>query len=187
VETGTHLLKLVASGVFDRHPKLKVIVGHMGELIPFCATRLNLALTMGEWLLAAQESKEAASAQPLMQKIFNYYLYENINVTTSGVFDVPVFECAKAVLGIDNLLFSVDDPFQDNFAGVKFLKVCHLSDKDRGKLAYSNAERLLKLPADGSLVRVGMNRRSSTSSSWHRFTARLKAKMGQALIAKLVK
>src|SRR5208282_2415585 len=48
VETGTHLLKLVASGVFDRHPKLKVIVGHMGELIPFCATRLNLALTMGE-------------------------------------------------------------------------------------------------------------------------------------------
>ncbi len=189
VETGTHLLKLAASGVFDRHPKLKIIVGHMGELIPFCVTRLNVALTMGEWLLAAQGSKaDSASPQPLMRKSFNYYLHENIYVTTSGVFDVPVFECAKAVLGIDNLLFSVDDPFQDNFAGVEFLRACRLSEEERDKLAYSNAERLLKLPAaDGGPARARTDRRGSPGSSWRGFTARLRAKMGRYLIAKLVK
>jgi 2,3-dihydroxybenzoate decarboxylase len=188
VETGTHLLKLVAAGVFDRHPKLKIIVGHMGELIPFCATRLNLALTMGEWLLAAQESKVGDESPTSMKNTLNYYLHENIYFTTSGVFDVPVFECAKAVMGIDRVLFSVDDPFQDNFAGMEFLRACSLSDEDRGKLAHSNAERLLKLPAgDGSPAHAAGNRGNSACASWHRFTARLKSKAGRAIVANLVK
>ncbi|HUZ17646.1 MAG TPA: amidohydrolase family protein, partial [Spirochaetia bacterium] len=115
VETGTHLLKLITGGVFDRYPKLKVIVGHMGELLPFCFTRVNTALTMGEWLLSAQDAKEKIPGQRArMEKSFSYYMSRNVYVTTSGVFDLPPFECALNYLGIDNILFSVDDPFQDN-------------------------------------------------------------------------
>ncbi len=64
VETGTHLLRMMAGGVFDRFPNLKIIVGHMGELLPYCLTRLNAALTMGEDLLAVQE-KKAPDRSPL--------------------------------------------------------------------------------------------------------------------------
>jgi 2,3-dihydroxybenzoate decarboxylase len=189
VETGTHLLKMVASGVFDRHPRLRIIVGHMGELIPFCATRLNVALTMGEWLLAAQEENENPHhPRRGMQKNFNYYLRENIFVTTSGVFDLPVFECARAVIGIDNLLFSVDDPFQDNFAGIEFLKACRLSEEDREKLSHGNAERLLKLPeADGAFASLGKSRRKRSGSPWYALKARAKSKLGRALVARMLK
>ena len=62
VETGTHLLRLISRGVFDRFPNLKIIVGHMGELIPFGLKRINTALTMGNRLLASQ-SKAAAAEQ----------------------------------------------------------------------------------------------------------------------------
>jgi predicted TIM-barrel fold metal-dependent hydrolase len=189
VETGTHLLKLAASGVFDRHPRLKILVGHMGELLPFCATRLNVALTMGEWLLAAQEEKgKLPSPKRSMEKPFSYYLRENIYVTTSGVFDLPVFECARAVLGIDNMLFSVDDPFQDNFAGIEFLRACRLSSQDREKFSHGNAERLLKLPtADGTRAPATGKGRIRAGASLYSLKARIKSKLGRALIARLVK
>ena len=62
VETGTHLLRLMCAGVFDRHPTLKIIVGHMGELLPYCFTRLNVGLTMAGWL-SATESEQPTDAQ----------------------------------------------------------------------------------------------------------------------------
>ena len=111
VETGTHLLRLMSGGVFDRYPHLKIIVGHMGELIPFNLKRINTALTLGNWLLASQ-SKDAKSAErKAMQKSVFYYMRENVFITTSGVFDQVALSCAIAELGIDNVLFSVDDPF----------------------------------------------------------------------------
>jgi len=64
VETGTHLLRLISTGVFDRYPRLKIIVGHMGELVPFALKGINTALTMGNWLLASQSK----GAQPLTGK-----------------------------------------------------------------------------------------------------------------------
>ena len=63
VETGTHLLRLMAGGVFDRYPRLKIIVGHMGELIPFALPRINTALTLGNWLLAAQSKDSRPQAK----------------------------------------------------------------------------------------------------------------------------
>ncbi|MGB8833260.1 MAG: amidohydrolase family protein, partial [Candidatus Sulfotelmatobacter sp.] len=77
VETGTHLLRLISRGVFDRFPNLKIIVGHMGELIPFGLKRINTALTMGNWLLASQ-SKAAAAEQGGMQKSVFYYMRANV-------------------------------------------------------------------------------------------------------------
>ena len=138
VETGTHLLRLICSGAFDRHPNLKVIVGHMGELLPFCFTRLNIGLTMAARLLGD------TTGIPMHKSVADY-LNENVFITSSGVFDVPVFDCARAMLGMDNLMFSVDYPFQDNFAAMEFLNRCDLSPADRERFSHGTAEKLLKL------------------------------------------
>lgn len=146
VETGTHLLKIIVGGIFDRYPKLKIIVGHMGELIPYCLTRLNLALTFGARMVAVEEAKAKNPApHKLLQKDVHSYMRQNVFVTSSGVFDQPVFNCAVGMLGIDNLMFSVDDPFQDNLAAVEFLRSINLSREDREKFAHGNAEHLLNL------------------------------------------
>jgi predicted TIM-barrel fold metal-dependent hydrolase len=189
VETATHLLRMIVGGVFDRHPHLRIIIGHMGELIPFCYSRLNLALSMGEWLLAAQEAKTTGS-HPIarMEKSFNYYMKENVYVTTSGVFDQPVFECALAYLGINNLLFSADDPFRDNFEAVDFLSTTRLTKEDKEKLAHGNAERLLKLtPAMETRVDWAPSRAEKLKSSVYAFRAKAKSMMGRTLLSFLVK
>lgn len=174
VETGSHLLRLICAGVFDRHPGLTVIVGHMGELLPFCLTRLNVGLTMAGWLSATE------SERPRMRNNVGYYLRNNVFVTSSGVFDVPVFDCARAMLGLDNLMFSVDYPFQDNFAAMEFLERCDLSADDKHRFAHRTAERLLKLDVDTR------PRRRTVRGSWYRFSARTKSKVGRALISALV-
>ena len=84
METGTHLLRLICAGVFDWHPNLKIIVGHMGELLPYCFSRLNVGLTMAGWLLAPELDNR------VMRNNLGYYLRKNVFVTSSGVFlDFP--------------------------------------------------------------------------------------------------
>jgi 2,3-dihydroxybenzoate decarboxylase len=178
VETGTHLLRLISAGVFDRFPNLKVIIGHMGELIPFSLKRINTALTMGNWLLASQS--KGADAGAVMQKSVYYYMRANVYITTSGVFDQAALQCAISELGIDNIMFSVDDPFGDNFEAVDFLQNADLSSDDREKLAHANAERILKLSA-------GSKSLNNPTFSLFSFKAKVKAKIARALLSFLVK
>jgi predicted TIM-barrel fold metal-dependent hydrolase len=176
VETGTHLLRLICAGVFDRHPNLKIIVGHMGELLPFCFTRLNVGLTMARWMLPAE-----ANETPMRNSV-GYYLRHNVFITSSGVFDVPVFNCARAMLGPENLMFSVDYPFQDNFAAMEFLRRCELSSEDKELFAHGTAERLLKLDNRPSEAGAG-----GLGDGWHQLRGRLKSKLGRTLLAALVR
>lgn len=185
VETGTHLLRIMCAGVFDRHPKLKIILGHMGELIPYCLTRVNLALTFGNWLMAAQEQRDGKRPVGRMQKSVREYMRENVFVTSSGVFDQPALNCAVAMLGIENLLFSVDDPFQDNFEATSFLQAASLSSEDKDKFAHRNAERLLKLPPASGSARASSLARGG--SSWRAFKARSRSRLGRALISFLIR
>jgi predicted TIM-barrel fold metal-dependent hydrolase len=184
VETGTHLLRMICGGVFDRYPRLKIIVGHMGELIPYCLTRLNMALTLGSWMVDAQAAKTKKPADhPSMQKSFLYYMHKNVYVTSSGVFDQPVFDCAVSMLGIDNLLFSVDEPLRDNFEAMDFLKLTKLSQRDKEKFSHLNAEHLLRLPSGTGAVLASV----SGKSSFYAFKARTKSKIGRALISLLTR
>lgn len=178
VETGTHVLRLICAGVFDRHPNLKIIVGHLGELLPYCFTRLNVGLTMAGWLLG----RESTSHRP--RNSVGYYLRRNVFITSSGVFDVPVFDCAKAMLGLDNLMFSVDYPFQDNFAAMEFLQRCSLSPQDKERFAHRTAETLLGLddrPSDAGAARA------AARDAWYRLRSRAASKIGRTLISALVK
>jgi predicted TIM-barrel fold metal-dependent hydrolase len=184
VETGTHLLRLIYAGVFDRHPDLKIIIGHMGELLPYCYTRINQGLTMAGWLLAAQSKNRQSTPATSMRNTVDYYMKKNVFITSSGVFDVPVFDCARAMLGLDNLMFSVDYPFQDNFAAMEFLEQCDLSPEDKERFAHRTAETLLRLDnqpggIDATSTAVG--------DAWYRLRSRAKSKIGRALISALVK
>ncbi|HEY5369443.1 MAG TPA: amidohydrolase family protein [Hanamia sp.] len=188
VETGTHLLRLMSGGVFDRYPRLKIIVGHMGELIPYNLQRINKALTLGNWLLASESKNQESKQKTEMQKSVYYYMRQNVFITTSGVTDHAAFDCALKELGIDNILFSVDDPFGDNFEAMEFLNTLQLSKEDKEKLSHGNAERLLKLTNENNHSRnSNQSFLTQFQSSVFSFNAKVKSKMGRALLSFLVK
>jgi predicted TIM-barrel fold metal-dependent hydrolase len=129
-ETGLHSLRLIVSGLFDRFPQLQVIIGHMGEGVPYALARSNQLLT--------------GVARHLKLPVAEYF-HRNFHVTTSGYFTLPPFQCAYEVVGIDRLMYSVDYPFSANTQGRDFLNSLKLSDDDTSKLTHRNAEALLKL------------------------------------------
>jgi predicted TIM-barrel fold metal-dependent hydrolase len=129
-EAGLHALRLVVSGVFDRHPGLRVIIGHCGEMIPFMLDRIDDMMPPAVSGLAAPVSE---------------YVRRHLWVTTSGMFSLPPTLCALSVFGVDRVLFSVDYPFSSNGAGRAFLDALPLAPDDKAKVAGANAARLLKL------------------------------------------
>jgi len=129
-EAGLHALRLVAGGVFDRHPRLRVIVGHCGEMLPFMLGRIDDVLPPSLTGLAAPPSE---------------YFLRHVWVTTSGMFSVPPVLCSIAVFGVDRVLFSVDYPFGANAAGRALLDALPISPADKAKVAGRNAELLLGL------------------------------------------
>ena len=130
VETGMHSLRLILSGLFDRFPRLKMIVGHMGENLPYSIARAEMVLGRG--------------AADLKRSVGEYFR-ENFYLTTSGYFSLPPFQCMQQVVGIDHILFSVDYPFSSNKVGREFLDSLPLIAEDKEKVAHLNAERILKL------------------------------------------
>ncbi len=182
VETGTHVLRLMCNGVFDRHPNLKIVVGHMGELLPYNAGRLD-TLIMGEWLLSAQEKKKTGKVpNATMEKGVAHYFRNNIYITSSGVFEQPIFDCAVAMMGLDNLMFSVDAPLRDNVEAIEFLEACNLSPEDKERFAHGTAEKLLKLPPYENYRKP-----SGLKPAIDAWKARTKSRLGRALISALVK
>jgi uncharacterized protein len=129
-ETGLHILRLIVSGLLDRFPNLQIIIGHMGEGVPYAFARSTGILN--------------SAAKHLKRSVADTFR-EQVHVTTSGYFTQPPFRCALEVLGIDRLMYSVDYPFSPNTRGQEFLAGVELSETDREKLAGGNAARLLKL------------------------------------------
>ncbi|HEV3007855.1 MAG TPA: amidohydrolase family protein, partial [Burkholderiales bacterium] len=132
VDTSCHFLRLVFAGVFDAYPKLQIILGHLGEGLPFAMHRLD------------DHTASAAARRGLKKRPLDY-LKENLLVTTSGNWYEPAFQCTLAALGADRILFAVDWPYEANKTGVEFLKKISVSDSDRAKIAHRNAEYWLKL------------------------------------------
>jgi 2,3-dihydroxybenzoate decarboxylase len=129
VETATQGIRLVLSGVFDKYPGLKIILGHMGEGLPFYLWRISMGL--------GRDGKSGKS--------FRDTFCEHFYITTSGFFSDPALLCCMMEMGIDRILFSVDYPFVDNPPGAKWLETLPLSAEDQVKLLSGNAKRLLKM------------------------------------------
>ncbi len=130
-ELGLHTLRLIVSGLFDKLPELELIIGHMGEGLPYAMARSSGILS---------------GPAHLRQTVADYFK-TNIHVTTSGYFSQPPLECALKVVGIDRMMFSVDYPFSGNERGRKFLEdaAAALSEQDLEKLAGGNAAKVLKI------------------------------------------
>ena len=129
VETATQGVRLVLSGVFDAYPGLKIILGHLGEGLPFYLWRINMGL--------ARDGKGG--------KGFRDTFCEHFFITTSGFFSDPALLCCMMEMGIDRILFSVDYPFVDNPPGTKWTETLPLCAEDKEKLLNGNAKRLLKI------------------------------------------
>jgi len=129
-EVGIHALRLILAGVFDRLPGLQIIIGHMGEMIPFMLARINNVLT--------------PVAKNLQRSVPEYFL-QNFYITTSGFFTGPPLLLAMQILGADHIIFSVDYPYSTNEQGRAFLDSASISPADKEKISHVNAERLLKL------------------------------------------
>jgi predicted TIM-barrel fold metal-dependent hydrolase len=131
-ETAIHVMRLVLSGALDRHPKLKLIIGHMGEGLAAMMVRADKILT-----------PEA----PHLKRSVKQTILDQVWVTTSGLFTLPPLETLLAVFGPDRVMFSIDYPYSTNRTGRDFLDTLELAPAELEKFAHGNADRLLKLAA----------------------------------------
>ncbi len=131
LDAGSHALRLIASGLFDAHPKLKIILGHLGEAIPFWMARVD-----NHWV---------RSPGSLIKKLPSEYFRQNFVVTTSGMFQHPQFQCTYQILGADQICFAVDYPYESMPDGSKFIDEVKIAEADRHKICHANAEALLGL------------------------------------------
>ena len=134
-ETAVHVLRMVVAGTLDRHPRLKLIIGHMGEMLPMMLARADKVFALDSGHLK----------RPISRTIL-----DQVWITTSGIFDEPPFLAALLTFGIDRIMFSVDYPYSPDAMGREFLERIALAPADMDKLAHGNADALLKLKVKDS-------------------------------------
>lgn len=129
VEAGTQAIRMILSGIFDKHPNLRIILGHLGEALPF-------------WLPRIQESLSRANGQQInFEQIFK----SNFWITTSGFFSDSALELCLKVLDKDRILFAVDWPYASNQSGVNWLKKSQIDNETKEAIFFNNAKKLLKI------------------------------------------
>ena len=129
VEAATQGIRLVLSGVFEKYPRLKIILGHLGESLPFSLWRIDMTL-----------ARQGNRPTP-----FRDTFREHFWITTSGNFSTPALLCSVMEMGVERILFSIDYPFVPNGPGPKWMETVPLSAEDKTRILSGNAKRLLKL------------------------------------------
>ena len=130
IETAVHVLRMILGGVFDRHPKLQIVIGHLGEGIPFMLPRLN---------------KNFPTEMTKLNRPVGAYLRENIHYTVGGFNFPATFQNLLAEVGVDRIMFSADHPWGSMAEARKFLDQVPVSEGDRERIAHGNAEKLFGL------------------------------------------
>jgi predicted TIM-barrel fold metal-dependent hydrolase len=126
IETALHVLRMVVGGVFDAHPALQIVIGHMGESLPSMLQRVDVM----------------SPAMTRLKKPISAYLRENVHYTFSGFNFLPTFLDLMLEVGVDRIMFSTDHPYQSMADGRAFLDRLPISTADGEKIAHGNAERL---------------------------------------------
>ena len=131
-ETAVHALRLMCSGLFDRHPRLTMLLGHLGEMIPYNAWRIDHRIA------------KMPKGIPARRTITDY-LRSNVFLTTSGNFRTPTLLGAIAEVGVERILFSVDYPFEDTVDAATWFDAAEIPETDRVKIGRDNAATLFRL------------------------------------------
>lgn len=142
-DAGTHAIRLILSGVLDRYPDLRFILGHMGEALPFWLRRLDNRYA---WTLAAAGERLGMRQLELTP---SEYVQRNFFVTTSGMDDHDVLAFCLERLGEDAVMFAVDYPYEASEPATEFLRDATLTSAQRAKISHGNAERLFGIPSVG--------------------------------------
>jgi 5-carboxyvanillate decarboxylase len=135
VEAGTHAVRLILGGVFDRYPRLRIVLGHMGEALPFWMWRLDH--------MAARRARDGR-LKPLSLKPSEYFR-RNFAVTTSGFESPDVLDLVIKSAGIDNVMWAIDYPYENSTDAVTFIEGARLSAAQREAIFHENAERIFQL------------------------------------------
>lgn len=135
VEVGTHVVRMMAAGVFDRFPKLKICIGHMGEAVHFWIWRITFM----------NSRSQATGRSPKTELTMAEYFQRNFVITTSGVEDHLALDYSIRKLGIDNVLWAIDYPYQPTAPAVAFMNSAPVTDAERAKLYHENAERVFHI------------------------------------------
>jgi uncharacterized protein len=130
IETAIHVIRIILGGVFDRFPNLQLVIGHLGEALPFMLPRLDRSLP-------TQLTK--------LKRPIGAYLRENVFYTFSGFNFTPNFLDLLFEVGVDRIMFSADYPYSSMLAARKFLEQLPLSPLDINRIAHGNAEKLLRM------------------------------------------
>ena len=135
VEVGTHVVRMMASGLFDRFPKLKICIGHMGEAVHFWIWRVTFMNSRSQKIGRA----------PKTELTMTEYFQRNFVISSSGHEDPLALEYSVKKLGPDNVLWAIDYPYQPTAPAVAFLESAPLNAADKAKFAYQNAERIFHI------------------------------------------
>jgi predicted TIM-barrel fold metal-dependent hydrolase len=134
-EISLHALRLIGSGLFDECPRLQIVLGHLGEGLPFYLWRID---NRNNWMKAPHKY---AAKKPVAD-----YVRANFHVTTSGHFSTPALVDTIAEIGADRVMYSVDYPFEDFGDAAQWFDKAEISEADRRKIGRTNALKLFKLP-----------------------------------------
>lgn len=140
VETGEHVLRMMLSGLFDKVPNLKIILGHLGELLPFWCWRIDHRIQREGW-----DGEVAAQNGRPRELTVTEYVQRNLYATTSGFFYTPALEHTLRVLGPDRVMYSVDYPYEDPVEANEWFQTLDYAPEILQAIAYDNAKRILKL------------------------------------------
>ncbi|MES2756735.1 MAG: amidohydrolase family protein [Pseudomonadota bacterium] len=138
VETGMHALRIITAGVFDRFPKLQMVLGHMGEALPFWASRLDYMHA------ATVRSQRYESMKPLKKKPSDY-LRENFYITSSGMAHEPAIKFTQEMMGSDRVMYAADYPYQHTVDEISRLDGMDISLEDKRRFFQTNAEAAFRL------------------------------------------
>lgn len=129
IETAVHVIRIILGGVFDQYPTLQLVIGHMGETIPFMLQRLDVMPV----------------AMTKLNRPISSYLRENVHYTFSGFNFTPTFLDLFLQVGVDRIMFSADYPYASMAQARAFLDQLPVSTGDRERIAHGNAEQLFGL------------------------------------------
>lgn len=134
VETSTHFVRVMMSGAFDRFPELKVVLGHMGEAVHFWIWRLDYMSAPGR-----------ARGETPIKMLPSEYLKRNLRITTSGQENPAALRYSIETLGIDNVMWAIDYPYQGMTSAVRFMNEAPLSPEERDAVYWKNAARVFNI------------------------------------------
>jgi 2,3-dihydroxybenzoate decarboxylase len=139
-DTSLHALRLILSGVFNEYPKLKIILGHLGETLPLWLWRID-----SRWLEEKKTDPAAAKIYKHLNKTPSQYFKDNFYVTTSGMFWYPALQFVCSVLGSERVLFATDYPYESKGEATRFIEAAPMCDSDKENICHLNAERLFRI------------------------------------------